>query len=259
MRYGTFLTTIEQTGGLDRPESERAAAAVLRTLAERITRGEAEDIAAFLPEEVRPLLMSVPEPAEAFDHHEFIRRVAEREGVDQQTAFDHTRAVFTALGAAVAPGELRDMVSQLPADFEPLLAAAGIGRSRQAERPADLVDRVAELTGLDRDAARRATDAVLETLAVRISRGEVEDLERELPPDLRPALEEGVGESSAAKPMSLDEFVKHIAQREGAAGEEARQHARAVLTALREYISEREFSDMTAQLPNDYAPILASA
>jgi uncharacterized protein (DUF2267 family) len=257
MRYGTFMTTIEQVGDLTREEAERATAATLQTLAERITRGEAEDIASFLPEEVRPLLTSVPEPAEAFDHHEFVRRVAEREGVDQQTAFDHARAVFTALGAAVAPGELRDMVAQLPADYEPLLAAAGIGRTRRAERPADLVGRVAELTGLDHDAARRATDAVLETLAVRISRGEVEDLENELPPNLRPALEEGLGESSAARPMSLEEFVEHIARREGAADEEARRHARAVLTALREYVSEREYSDVTAQLPKDYAPILA--
>jgi uncharacterized protein (DUF2267 family) len=257
MRYGTFITIIEQVGGLARPAAERAAAATLRTLAERITRGEAEDIAAFLPDQVRPLLTSAPEPAEAFDHSEFIRRVAEREGVDLQTAFDHARAVFTALGAAVAPGELRDMIAQLPADYEPLLASAGIGRSRQAERPTDLVDRVAELADLDREAARRATDAVLETLAVRISRGEVEDLEDELPPHLRPALEEGIGESSTAKPMSLDEFVEHIAQREGAADEEARRHARAVLTALREYISEREFNDVTAQLPKDYAPILA--
>ncbi|MEA2379792.1 MAG: hypothetical protein QOD13_3699 [Thermoleophilaceae bacterium] len=257
MRYGTFMTTIEQVGDLTREEAERATAATLQTLAERITRGEAEDIASFLPEEMRPLLTSVPEPAEAFDHHEFIRRVAEREGVDQQTAFDHARAVFTALGAAVAPGELRDMVAQLPADYESLLAAAGIGRDRRAERPADLIGRVAELTGLDHDAARRATDAVLETLAVRISRGEVEDLENELPPDLRHALEEGLGESSAAKPMSLDEFVEHIARREGAADEEARRHARAVLTALREYVSEREYSDVTAQLPKDYAPILA--
>jgi uncharacterized protein (DUF2267 family) len=233
--------------------------ATLRTLAERITRGEAEDIALFLPREPRPALTSAPEPAEAFDLMEFVARVAGREGVDQQSAFDHARAVFTALGAAVAPGELRDMLAQLPRDYEPLLAAAGIGRERQAERPTDLVDRVAELAGLDRESARRAVDAVLETLAVRISQGEVEDLANELPPYLRPALEEGLGESSAAKPMSLDEFVEHIAQREGAPDDEARRHARAVLTALREFLSEREFDDMLAQLPKDYAPLLATA
>jgi uncharacterized protein (DUF2267 family) len=55
---------------------------------------------------------------------EFVRRVAEREGTDPKTAREHARAVFTALGEAVAPGELRDMAAQLPKDFAPLLKAA---------------------------------------------------------------------------------------------------------------------------------------
>jgi uncharacterized protein (DUF2267 family) len=57
--------------------------------------------------------------------------------------------------------------------------------------------------------------------------------------------------------MSLEEFVSHIAEREGADPEETRHHARAVLTALREFVSDEEFSDVTAQLPKDYAPLLA--
>jgi uncharacterized protein (DUF2267 family) len=258
MRYSTFITTVEQAAGLTREEAERAVDATLRTLAERITRGEAEDIALFLPRELRQTLTSAPEPAEAFDRDEFVRRVAEREGVDPEAAQEHARAVLTALGVAVAPGELRDMIAQLPADYEPLLAAAGMGR-RRASRPTDLIERVAELTGLDHEAARRAAEAVLETLAVRISHGEVEDLEEELPPNLRPALEEGLRESSAAKPMSLEEFVAHVAEREGANPEETRDHVRAVLRALREFISDKEFSDVTAQLPKDYAPVLAGA
>jgi uncharacterized protein (DUF2267 family) len=256
MRYSTFMTTVEQAAGITREEAERAIDATLRTLGERITRGEAEDIALFLPRELRPALTSSPEPAEAFDREEFVRRVAAREDVDEGSAEAHARAAFTALGVAVAPGELRDMVAQLSSDYEPLFAAAGAGR-RRARRPVDLLDRVAELTGLDHEAARRATEAVLETLAVRISHGEVEDLEQELPPDLHAALEEGLRESSAAKPMSLEEFVSHIAEREGADPLETRDHTRAVLRALREFVSDKEFSDVTAQLPKDYAPLLA--
>jgi uncharacterized protein (DUF2267 family) len=45
MRYATTLTMAERATGLVRPDVERAVEAVLRTLAERITRGEAEDIA----------------------------------------------------------------------------------------------------------------------------------------------------------------------------------------------------------------------
>jgi uncharacterized protein (DUF2267 family) len=258
MRYAPFLTTVEQTAGITREEAERAVRATLETLAERISGGEARDIALFLPKELRPLLDPVPEPAEAFGLDEFLRRVAEREGVDRDTAFDHARAVFTALGVAVAPGELSDMVAQLPREFAPLLQTAGIAR-RRAMAAGDLVGRVAELAGLDRDDAQRATEAVLEALAVRISDGEVDDLERELPPNLRPALDRGVQESRAARPMSPDEFVALVAEREGVGADEAREHTRAVFTALREVISGKEFHDVASQLSDDYAPLLAAS
>jgi uncharacterized protein (DUF2267 family) len=255
MRYASFVTTVERLSGLSRPASERAIEATLRTLSQRISGGEAGDIAAFLPPEVRPWLTSAPEPAEPFDRAEFIRRVAEAEGVDASVAEDHVRAVFQALGFAVAPGELRDMAAQLPRDFEDLLAAAGVGR-RQALVQDDLVGRVAELLHADRDRARRATEAVLQTLAVRISAGEVDDLEDELPADVHGALERGLVESRAAKPMSEQEFVGRVAELEGLSPEEAERHAHAVFQALREALSNKEFSDMAAQLSDDYAPLL---
>lgn len=256
MRYATFLTTVERLSGLPRPEAERAAQAVLRTLAERITRGEARDIAAFLPPELRRYLEMAPEPAEPFDRATFVRRVAEREGVDPETAERHALAVFRAVGLAVAPGELRDMASQLPKDFEDFLAAAGIGR-RQALTQDDLVGRVAELAAVDRDTARRVTEAVLETLAVRISAGEVDDLEDELPGDLRAALERGLAEQRNAVPMSEQEFVARVAEKAGLDPGDSERYAHAVFQALREALSGKEFSDMAAQLSEDYAPLLA--
>jgi uncharacterized protein (DUF2267 family) len=256
MRYANFVTIVEGLTGLSPPAAEQAIEAVLRTLGERITRGEAEDIAVFLPEEVRPWLTSAPEPAEAFDRPEFVRRVAEREGVDRQIAEEHVRAIFRALGAAVAPGELADMASQLPRDFADLLEAAGLGR-RQAIAQDDLVARVAQLLGTDRATARRATDAVLQTLAVRLSAGEVDDLEDELPADLHPALERGVAETRAATKMTEQEFVSRVAELEGTPPEEAERHAHVVFQVLREALSDDEFSDMVAQLPTDYAPLLA--
>jgi uncharacterized protein (DUF2267 family) len=231
---------------------------VLETLAERITGGEARDIAVFLPKELRGILESALEPAEGFGLEEFLRRVADREGVDERTAAEHARAVFTALGLAVAPGELRDMAAQLPREFEPLLQAAGLGRERAMQDP-DLVETVARLAHLDRDEARRATEAVLEALAVRISNGEVEDLKQELPVDLHPALDRGLSESTAAVPISMDEFLRRLAEREGVSREEVEQHARAVFAALREVVSSKEFSDVVSQLPHEYAPLLAVA
>jgi uncharacterized protein (DUF2267 family) len=255
MRYATFVTTVERLTGLSRPAAERAAEATLRTLSERITGGEADDIAAFLPTELRAWLTSAPEPAESFDRREFVRRVAEREGVDPVTAEDHVRAIFQTLGFAVAPGELRDMASQLPRDFEDLLEVAGVGR-RQALTQDDFVGRVAEVADTDRVLARRATEAVLQTLAVRISPGEVDDLEDELPADLHAALERGLIESRTARPMSEQEFVARVAELEGVPPDEAERHAHAVFRVLREALSNEEFSDMAAQLSDDYAPLL---
>jgi uncharacterized protein (DUF2267 family) len=255
MRYATFMRLVEEGTGLLRPEAERAAHAVLRVLARRITLGEADDIAAFLPPEFRHDLTDTPEPAERFDVDEFARRVAELEGVDERTALEHARAVFRALGQAVAPGELRDMAAQLPADYEPLLREADIGR-RAPPDPDDVVARVARTLRIDPDRAQAATDAVLETLAIRISAGEVEDLIAELPGDLRPPLERGVREQREAVPMTADEFVARVAEREGVSLEDAEAHARAVFAALRDVISSKEFEDMAAQLSSDYEVLL---
>jgi uncharacterized protein (DUF2267 family) len=257
MHYGPFLSTVEQAGGLTRDEAVRAVEATLRTLAERITRGEAADIAALLPQELRRCLTTTPEEAERFGLDEFYGRVAQREGVDRRTAAAHARAVFAALGAAVAPGELRDMASQLPLEYEPLLRAAGVGRRDEAREPYDLVLRVAELGGLDREQARQATEAALETLAVRISAGEIEDLRKRIPPKLHHALEAGLRESREARAMSADEFLDRIAERQGIGREEALRRTRAVFAALRELIEDDEFSDLAAQLPKDYGELLA--
>jgi uncharacterized protein (DUF2267 family) len=252
------MSEVERLTGLSRPEAERAVRATLETLAERITRGEAEDVAVFLPSELRPLLTAKPEPAEAVSAGEFVRRVAEREGVDKSVARDHVRAIFVALGAAVAPGELRDMAAQLPKDFEPFLEAAGVGRERELAGGL-FIRRIAELAGVDEERARRAAEAVLETLAVRISDGQVEDIMGHLPADLIPALLRGLAESRPATSMSADEFLNRVASREGVSVREAEEHTRAVFAALRRVISPKEFSDIVSQLSADYEPLLAAA
>jgi uncharacterized protein (DUF2267 family) len=148
------------------------------------------------------------------------------------------------------------MAAQLPRDFEDFLAAAGVGR-RQALTQDDLVGRVAELASVDRDTARRVTEAVLEALAVRISAGEVDDLEDELPGDVHAALERGLAEHREAVPMTEQEFVARVAETAGLDPAEAERDAHAVFHALREALSNKEFSDMAAQLSEDYAPLLA--
>jgi uncharacterized protein (DUF2267 family) len=251
-----FLAIVGERADLSTAEAERAAQAVLQTLGERLSVGQARDLADELPPELRPWVLTDRRP-DPFHADEFLRRVAARENVDPVTAGRHARAVFAALGRSVSHRELADATAELPRDFEPLLASAYEPRPPSPEAEA-IVEEVADHAGSDRQTAERALDAVLETLGERISGGEVDDLAAELPEPLRQPLKRGDAASNgAARPLSLQEFLRHVAEREGVTPDQAQQHARAVFLTLRESVSEKEFSDMAAQLPDEYTVLMA--
>jgi len=52
--------------------------------------------------------------------------------------------------------------------------------------------------------------------------------------------------------VKLDASVRRVAELEGTSLEIAFEHVRAVLSTLREAAGEREFLDVTAQLPDEY-------
>ncbi len=62
---------------------------------------------------------------EAFSLEEFYGRVAQREGVGNDEAVKHVRAVATVLQTAVTGGELGDVRSQLSDDYEELFGQPG--------------------------------------------------------------------------------------------------------------------------------------
>jgi hypothetical protein len=72
-----------------------------------------------------------------------------------------------------------------------------------------------------------------------------------IPPNLHAGLDRGLHNSRDARKMSIEEFLDHIAVREGVARDEAREHARAVFAALRELLSGRELAEMAAQFPRN--------
>jgi uncharacterized protein (DUF2267 family) len=63
MQYTSFVNVVEQVGGLTPEEADRAIEATLETLAERITGGEARDIAESLPKGMRGFLADTREEA----------------------------------------------------------------------------------------------------------------------------------------------------------------------------------------------------
>jgi uncharacterized protein (DUF2267 family) len=248
MDYEQFASTVEHQAAAGRDAAERATRATLQTLAERLSKGEAVELARRLPEEAIPWLFK-DGPAERFDVDEFVARVAERERVDLVTAERHARAVFAALRRA-APDELADVEAELPQGFRALIEGLDVIGADE------FTDRVAERAGLDLEGARRATDAALETLAERIAGGDVDDLLARLPIELHPPLKRGRARSGGEpEGIGVDEFVARVAEHEGTGPEEARQHTRAVLAALREATGE-EFFDAVVQLGPEYTPLL---
>jgi uncharacterized protein (DUF2267 family) len=252
--YDDFLDTVAQAAGIGRDQAERATRATLRTLGERITRGEADDIAAQLPPEAAPYLEATSSGAEGFDVDEFVRRVAERAEVDPATAERQAQAVFVALARALSRKEVEDLAAQLPGDIRRLFP---VGDAPAPAAGTAFVDRVAARAGVDHDRARRAVDAVLETLAERIAGGEVDDLIAGLPVELHAPLNRGREATGGhATRMSLEEFVRRVAKREGVGLDEALDHARAVFATLRESIPDAEFYDVTDQLPHEYDAVV---
>ncbi|MDO3703045.1 DUF2267 domain-containing protein [Micromonospora sp. C28SCA-DRY-2] len=94
--------------------------ATLRTLTERISGGEAADLADRVAAELRPLLIKGTEDPEVFGHDEFLRRVAERAGVAPDLAAPGVRAVLQTLHRVAGHAEFEEALAQLPADLRAL-------------------------------------------------------------------------------------------------------------------------------------------
>jgi uncharacterized protein (DUF2267 family) len=103
--------------------------------------------------------------------------------------------------------------------------------------------------------------AVLETLAGRIAGGQVEDLMAQLDPLPHPPLRQGMASvMPGARRMSLEDWLRQVAAREGAGAVEKALfsqvfgHARAVLGTLSEAVSRKEWFDMAVDCPRITGP-----
>jgi uncharacterized protein (DUF2267 family) len=251
--YEAFVTIVEQEARVTFEDAERITREVLGVLADRIARGEAQDLAAELPDELAPALNGSPN-AEGFSAEAFVARIAEAEGVDPETAERYVAAVFDGIGRTISDQEYDDLVAELSADYAPLLPEGPDVRIVSYDT---FLQRVTEHAPVDRETARRATVAVLEVLAQRVSGGEVEDLLTHLPRELRGPLRRGMEKTGGkAQHMSLDAFLERVAALEGVDVLTARDHVHAVLVALRDAVGDREFFDMTSQLPTEFQALL---
>jgi uncharacterized protein (DUF2267 family) len=262
MDYQEIIELIgREAGGLPDDAAERAAESVLRVLAARLPRGEERRLLQELPAEMKPWIYTEKE-AEAFDVDGFLDRVAKREDIDIETAFVRARAVFAALGQALSPDTVSHLAASLPQTFDPFVAEAQ-GRLVDIMPAGQFWPRVGQRLSLDEAVARYVTEAVLETLAERIAAGQVEDLIAQLDPLLHPPLRRGLSSATpGGRRMALEEFLRRVAAREGADVDEVgligqiSGHVRAVLATLAEAVSDKEWFDVTAELPAEYDSVI---
>lgn len=127
MSYEDFVDAVAERAGLSAPQATAISHATLETLADRISGGEADELAALLPDRLAEHLRkpASQELADPFGLAEFVQRVAARADVDPPVANAGVRAVFSTLREAVKLREFEDMVAQLPKDFSEVLAPVG--------------------------------------------------------------------------------------------------------------------------------------
>lgn len=116
-----FLARVEEYGQLvSRDESQELTQATLAALAERVSTGQASDLAGWLPAPLRPYLRAASEPATPFDSRVFIRQVMDVRHLDSASAQRQVRAVLAAVREQVPEKEVSDTLEQLPQELAQL-------------------------------------------------------------------------------------------------------------------------------------------
>ena len=127
MNFDDFTGKVQSKAKLATTDEAIAAIrATLETLAERTAGDEAQNLAAQLPEEIGRYLQG-KHIVERFSLADFFDRVTEKEGVDKPVAVHHARAVVDVLQEAVSAGEIDDLRSQLPDEWDPLFEQGAEG------------------------------------------------------------------------------------------------------------------------------------
>jgi uncharacterized protein (DUF2267 family) len=127
VQYHDFIGQVQNRARLDSEEAAvKLTRVTLETLSERLGGDEPQNLGAQLPEEIGRFLTS-PGKGESFSSDEFFKRISEREEVDLPVSVHHVRAVFDVLNEAVTGGELNDVRSQLPDDYQRLFESGSSG------------------------------------------------------------------------------------------------------------------------------------
>jgi uncharacterized protein (DUF2267 family) len=120
MDYAELLQQVQVAGALDRAAAEQVISATVVTLAERMSHDELLRLGVRLPAELQVAVRAGSPGCQPFGADEFVRRVAERVGVEPQTVWTDVRAVLGTLEREVA--EMAAVRQRLPREFDALMA-----------------------------------------------------------------------------------------------------------------------------------------
>ncbi|WP_207591168.1 DUF2267 domain-containing protein [Halomontanus rarus] len=127
-----FYGLVQEASHADTTDGAQIASeAVLETLGETLTAGEAENVATLLPGELATHLENADHDGSSYDREAFVERVGERlreAELDSDEAERYTQGVTDALAAALTRNELRDVKAQLDAGIHPLFEGVDIDR-----------------------------------------------------------------------------------------------------------------------------------
>lgn len=116
MNFDEFTGQVQHRLQLaDTGRAVRAIRATLMTLGERIPEGNAEDLAANLPMEIKWYMTgAVQEHGQRFDWQEFVERVSEIEGADPTDAAHHARVIVDLVREEVPESDFYQLRDMLP-------------------------------------------------------------------------------------------------------------------------------------------------
>ena len=117
----------------------------------------------------------------------------------------------------------------------------------------EFIESVRQRTQLPREAAETLTHASLRVLAERLSGGEAEDLQAQMPKGLKEDLD--VPKEKPAQSFGAAEFTRRVAERAGIDEPAAQIGAAAVLATIGDAVTPGEFDDVLSQLGREYAAL----
>ncbi len=120
MDYKEFIDLVQKNSHLpDRDDAERITRATLETLGEVLPGAERDDLAAQLPKELKSFLYE--RDYNLYQLQEFYRRVGARADSGYYDAAERAKAVMQALTEAVTPGQMDEVMAELPDSYKDLL------------------------------------------------------------------------------------------------------------------------------------------